>query len=142
MGFLGGSTGKEPACNEGDLGLVPGLGKAPGERNDFSLQYSSLENSMDCLVQGVTKSRTRLSDFHFHFLIDHCLTQGHEDLCLCFLLQVTFRSLIQLEVLFAYAMRKGSNSILHIQLFWHYLLRNLFFPQCICLGPLLKSKLQ
>ena len=98
MGFPGGSTGKEPACNEGDLGLIPGLGRSPGEGNGYSLQYSGLENSMDCIVHGVTKSRTGLSDFHFH--TDHCLTQGHEDLCLCSLLEVTFRSLIQLEVLF------------------------------------------
>ena len=98
FGFPGGSTGKEPACNEGDLGLIPGLGRSSGEGNGYSLQYSGLENSMDCIVHGVTKSRTGLSDFHFH--TDHCLTQGHEDLCLCSLLEVTFRSLIQLEVLF------------------------------------------
>ena len=65
-GFPGGSAGKEPACNAGDLGLVPGLGRSPGEGNGHPLQYSGLENSMDCVVPGVTKSRTRLSAFRSH----------------------------------------------------------------------------
>ena len=68
MGFLGGSAGKESACNAGDLGLIPGLGRSPGEENGYSSQYSDLENSMDCRVHGVPKSWTCLSDFHFHFL--------------------------------------------------------------------------
>ena len=60
------SAGKEYACSAGDLGLVPGLGRSPGEGKGYPLQYSGLENSMDCIVHGVAKSRTRLSDFHFH----------------------------------------------------------------------------
>ena len=44
--FPGGSDGKESACNVGDLGLIPGLGKSPGEENGNPLQYSCLENSM------------------------------------------------------------------------------------------------
>ena len=68
-GFPGGSDSKEFACNAGDLGLVPGLGRYPGEGNSYPLQYSGLENSMDCIVHGVTKSGTPLSNFHFlHFL--------------------------------------------------------------------------
>ena len=66
MGFPGGSTGKESACNARDSGSIPGLGRSPGEGNSYPLQYSVLENSMDCIVHGVTKSQTRLSDFHFH----------------------------------------------------------------------------
>jgi len=46
--FPGGSAGKESACNAGDLGSIPGLGRSPGERNSYLLQYSGLENSMDC----------------------------------------------------------------------------------------------
>ena len=46
---------------------VPGSGRSPGEGIGYPLQYSSLENSMDCLVLGVTKSQTRLGDFHFRF---------------------------------------------------------------------------
>ena len=57
-------SGKESACNAGDLGLIPGLGRSPGEGKGYPLQYSGLENSMDCIVQGVPKSQTRLSDFH------------------------------------------------------------------------------
>ena len=64
--FPDGSVGKEPACNAGDLGLIPRLGRSPGEGKDYSVQYSGLENSMDCIIHGVTKSRTRLSDFHAH----------------------------------------------------------------------------
>ena len=65
VAFLG-SVGKESTCNAGALGLIPGLGrKFPGGGNSYPLQYSGLENSMDCIVHGVTKSQTRLSDFHF-----------------------------------------------------------------------------
>ena len=46
-GFPGGSDSKEFACNAGDLGLVPGLGRYPGEGNSYPLKYSGLENSMD-----------------------------------------------------------------------------------------------
>ena len=49
------------------LGLIPGLGRSPGEGKGYPLQYFGLENSMDCIVHGVLKSRTQLSDFHFHF---------------------------------------------------------------------------
>ena len=58
LGFLYGSAGKESACNAGDLGLIPGLGKSPGEGKGCPLQYSGLENSMDCIVHGVTESDT------------------------------------------------------------------------------------
>ena len=60
-GFPCGSAGKESACNVGDLGLIPGLGRSAGEGNGYPLQYSGLENSMDCIVHGVAKSQTRLS---------------------------------------------------------------------------------
>ena len=51
-----GSAGKESACNEGDLGWTPGLGRSPGEGNGYPLQYSGLETCMDCIVHGVAKS--------------------------------------------------------------------------------------
>ena len=54
----GGSDGKESACNAGDLGSIPGLGRSPGEGSSYSLQYSGLENSMDFIVDTVAKSRT------------------------------------------------------------------------------------
>ena len=60
-----GSAGKESACNAGDLGLIPGLGRSPGDGKGYPLQYSGLENSMDCKVHGVAESQTRLDDFHF-----------------------------------------------------------------------------
>ena len=47
------------------MGSIPGLGRYPGEGNGYPLQYSGLENSMDCIVHGVAKNRTLLSDFHF-----------------------------------------------------------------------------
>ena len=62
--FPCGSAGKESACNVGDLGLIPELGRSPGEGKGYLLQYSGLENSVDYTVLGVTKSRTRLSSFH------------------------------------------------------------------------------
>ena len=66
MGFPCGSAGKESACNAGDLGSIPGLGRPPGEGKRYPLQYSGLENSRDYAVLGVTKSRTRLGNFQFH----------------------------------------------------------------------------
>jgi len=67
MGFPGGSEGKESARNAGDLGLIPGWGRSPGEADGYPLQYSCLEDSMDrgawrAIVQGVAKSQKRLSD--------------------------------------------------------------------------------
>ena len=53
-----GSTGKESACNVGDLGLIPGLGRSPGKGKGYPFQYFGLENSIDCIVRGVTKSQT------------------------------------------------------------------------------------
>ena len=67
MGFPHGSADKESACNVGDLGLIPVLGRSPGEGKSYPLQYSGLKNSMDCIVHGVVKSQTQLSDLHFHF---------------------------------------------------------------------------
>ena len=66
--FLGGSDDQESACNEGDLGSIPGSGRIPGEGNGNPLQHSCLENPMDggawqAIVHGVAKSQTRLSHF-------------------------------------------------------------------------------
>ena len=68
-GFPDGSDNKKSACNAGDPGLIPGLGRSPGEGNGYPLQYSCLENSMDgggwrATVHGVANSRTQLSDQH------------------------------------------------------------------------------
>ena len=66
--FPGGTGGKEYACNAVDLGLIPGLGRSPREGKGYPLQYSGLENSMDCIVHGFAKSWTRRSDFKYEFL--------------------------------------------------------------------------
>ena len=63
-GFPGSSAGKESACNSGDPNLIPGSGRSPGEGIGYSLQYSGLENSIDCIVQGVAKIWTQLNNFH------------------------------------------------------------------------------
>ena len=65
LGFPCGSAGKESACNAGDLSSLPGLGRYSGEEKGYPLQYSGLENFMDSIVHGVTKSWTWLSDFHY-----------------------------------------------------------------------------
>ena len=68
VGFPGSSVSKESACSAGDPGLIPGLGRSPGEGDGYPLQYPCLENSMDrgavgqTIDHGVAKSRTRLSD--------------------------------------------------------------------------------
>ena len=69
MDFPGSSLGEESTYNAGDPGLIPGLGRSPGEGKVYPLQYPGLEKSMDCIVHGVTKSQTGLSDFHFHYLV-------------------------------------------------------------------------
>ena len=74
LGFPGGSEYKASACNAGDLGLIPGWGRSPGEGNGNPLQYSCLENPMDgeawwATVHGVAKSQTRLRDLSFTFLL-------------------------------------------------------------------------
>ena len=46
---------KKSACIKGDLGSIPGLGRSPGEGKGYLLQYYGLENSMDCIIHGVTK---------------------------------------------------------------------------------------
>ena len=62
-----GNAIQSSACNAGDPASIPGSGRSPGEGIGYPLQYSGLENSMDCIVHGVAKSWTRLSDLHFHF---------------------------------------------------------------------------
>ena len=95
VGFMpGGSDGKESACNAGNLGSIPGLGRIPGEGNGNPLQYSCLENPMDrgpmdiaawrATVHGVAKSWTRLSNFTFTFQMVQscgCLAAGVAGMC-------------------------------------------------------------
>ena len=57
MGFPCGSAGKESTCNSGNLGLIPRLGRSPGEGKGYPLQYSGLENSMDYILQGLQRVR-------------------------------------------------------------------------------------
>ena len=78
VGFPCGSDGKESTCNAGDLGSILRSGRSPGEGKGYPLQYSGVENSMDCIVHGVAKSQTQLSDLHFlslslSWLADGCL---------------------------------------------------------------------
>ena len=78
MGFPSGSVGKESACNAGDLGSIPGLGKSPGEGNGNPLQYSCLENSMDrgawqAIVHRIAVGHDCETNFHFQLLI-HCIS--------------------------------------------------------------------
>ena len=75
-GFPGGSAGKESACNAGDLGSIPGLGRSPGEGKGYPLQYPGLENSMDT-VHWVAKNWTQLSEFNF--TSDHNLPHEREN---------------------------------------------------------------
>ena len=75
MGFPGGSDNKEPACNAGDLGLIPGSGRTPGEGNGYPLQYSCLEDSMDRRVWQVTVQEVTESD------TTERLSLGQKQLC-------------------------------------------------------------
>ena len=65
-GFPGGSAGKESTCNAGDLSLIPGFGRSPGEWKGYPLEYSGLENSLDCIVHGVAEAdMTEWLSLHF-----------------------------------------------------------------------------
>ena len=57
LGFPCGLAGKEAACNAGDLGMIPGLGRSSEEGKGYLFQYSGLENSMDCIVHGILQAR-------------------------------------------------------------------------------------
>ena len=79
MHFPGGSDDKESACNAGDLGLIPGSEKSPGEGNGNPLQYSCLENSMDKepgVLQSMEMQRVGLFHFHFHAISFFCLLRN------------------------------------------------------------------
>ena len=83
------SAGKESACKVGHLSSIPGLGSSsPGEGKGYPLRYSGLENSVDCIVHGVTKRRTQLSGFHCHFryICIWLYRPLSEKWCLCFLI--------------------------------------------------------
>ena len=84
-GFCGGSEVKASPCNAGDLALIPGLGRSPGERNGYPLQYSGLENSIDYIVHGVAKSQKLLSDFHFSL---SCIGEGNSNPLQCHCLRI------------------------------------------------------
>ena len=79
LGFPCGSAGKESACNAGDLGLIPGLGRSSGEGKGYLLQYSGLENPMDCIVHEIAKNQTGLSNFHF----THCFCVDYKGRYAC-----------------------------------------------------------
>ena len=66
VSFPGALDGKESTCNVEDLGSVPGLGRSPRDGKGYPLQYSILENSTDCIVHGVSKSQTGVSNYSWH----------------------------------------------------------------------------
>ena len=65
LGFPSGSAGKQSACNAGDLGSIRRLGRSPGEGKGYPFQYFGLENSMDCIAHGVSRSWLQLRNLHF-----------------------------------------------------------------------------
>ena len=81
LGFLCGLASKKSACNVGNQGLIPGLGRSPGEGKGYPLQYSGLENSMNCMVYGVAKSGAHLSAFHFSLSILLAFLRGGKKKC-------------------------------------------------------------
>ena len=81
VGFPESSVDKESTCNAGDPSSIPGLGRSAGEGISYPPQYSVLENSMDCIVHGVAKSQTWLSEFHFRTFCRTCYKIN--TLCVC-----------------------------------------------------------
>ena len=79
IGLPCGSVGKKKStCNVEDLCSIPGLGRSPGGGKGYPLQYSGLENYMDCIVHGVAKSQTRMSHFQFHLSITTGFPDGSD----------------------------------------------------------------
>ena len=109
-----GSAGKESACNVGDLGSIPGLGRSSGEGKGYQLQYFGMENSMDCTVHGVAKSRTQLSNCHFTF--------GRKKVCEVFCQRVQTWRLFSLNGLAHHSILSTKKSCWYIQVFNKYLL--------------------
>ena len=113
VSFPGGSDGEESACNAGDLGLIPGLGRSPGERNGYPLQYSCLQSSKDrgawwTTIPGIAKSQTGLSDFTIcghHVAI---LTYGLWSISVQFskLMECSFLSKLYMDLLGVYPIVK------------------------------------
>ena len=106
------------SSNVGDLGLIPGLGRSPGEGNSYSLQYSDLENSMDYIVHGVTKSQAWLNNIHFLFwnkyvcLVCGKLTSNGIKLNLWkFQVHIDTRKLIIFHMTFQYCLLKLRNAV-------------------------------
>ena len=93
LGFPGGSSGKETACNVGDLGLIPGLGRYHAEGKGDPLQYSGLENSKDCIVHGVAKSQAQLNDFHVQ-LSEQCKNKKYPMILTVELLNILWWNLL------------------------------------------------
>ena len=118
LGFPHGSAGKESTCNAGDLGLIPGLERFPGEGKGYPHQYPGRENSTDCIAHGVPKSRTRLCGFHFTFLPGSSfIITLHEN-------EARFSDIIKSHYLNAYFLKRIHSLLLlfteHLCLSTHY----------------------
>ena len=130
---FGGSDSKASACNAGDLGLIPGLERFPGEGKGYQLHYSGLENSMDCKVHGVKKSWTQLTDFHLFTLWKFRSREmekiSKEDIM--FLGQFDFFNVNLTGEFFGVFVRLSWNVCIdiewHLQMKWKYLEANNFF---------------
>ena len=108
------SVGKGSSCNAGDTSLILGLGRSLGEEKGYPIQCSVLENSMDCIVQLVTKNHTWLNDSHFHLQIHAIPTQEILWLIFLFVIVCDHRS----------THIKGNPSL--IQLLEDYVVRHFF----------------
>ena len=101
LGFPCGLAGKEYTCNAGDLGLIPGLGRSPGEGKGYPLQYSRLENSMDYTAHVVTMSRTLIQILKFTMNTFCQLTYFQTIHILCFKIyyhKAIFKQVLKIEM--------------------------------------------
>ena len=90
----------QSTCNAGDLGLIPGVGRSLGEGKGYPLQYSGLENSIDCIVHGVAKSRTRWATFTIIVAWGNTSTKSHNYHFLYYWEQLRSSLLVSLIFLF------------------------------------------
>ena len=137
MGLPCGSAGKESTCNVGDLGLIPGLGRSPGEGKGYPLQDSGLENSWTVRSTGSQRVRRDWAAFtSLHATPCHCQDQHHEAFAPCFLLEV-----LQFWIFNPFWV---DLCVVWVQLYYlvwgypvfqHHLLKRRSFPHCVFLAP-------
>ena len=126
-GFPCGSACKESACNVGDLGSIPGLGRSPGEGKGYPLQYSGLENRMDCVVHGVAESDTTGGLFLFVCYCKAAAIQSHLQAPIIIMLLLLFHHVCSFERLLSKYYCSLTMQLVTQEVWWRYIMILILF---------------